>query len=66
MALLACGVAMLGVTYAGEVARQQAREQGHKPRPTPQMMAPGERPPLDSNGMVYAIGTSYVGSDKGY
>ena len=37
-----------------------------KPRPTPQMMAPGERPPIDSNGMVYAVGTTYVDARGGY
>ena len=40
MALLACGVTMLGVTYAGESARQQARDQGRRPNPAPQMTAP--------------------------
>jgi hypothetical protein len=65
--LLLIGVAFLGATYAGEVARAAVRKHhaDEKQRPTPQMMAP--RPsPSDSGGMVYAIGTTYVDGRGGY
>jgi hypothetical protein len=59
--LLVIGVAMLGVTYAGEVYRQEAKKAGDKPKPTPQMMAP--RPaPSDSGRVSFGmIEPNYVG-----
>jgi hypothetical protein len=57
--LLLIGVAFLGATYAGEVSRAAIRKHhaDEIPRTTPQMMAPDRKPPINSNGSVYAIGS---------
>ena len=65
---LTCGVTLIGVAFIGESTRAEHMQliESRKPKPNPQMMTPGERPPLNSNGMIYAVGTTYVDGRGGY
>jgi hypothetical protein len=64
--LLLIGVAFLGATYAGEVARAAVRKHhaDEKQRPTPQMMAPRPAPSDSSRVSFGMIDPIYVG--EGY
>jgi hypothetical protein len=54
---------MLALLFASLCIWKTTASGDDRPKPTPQMMAPDERPPLNSNGMIYAVGTTYV--DRG-
>jgi hypothetical protein len=62
--LLLIGVAFLGATYAGEVARAAVRKHhaDEKQRPTPQMMAPRPSPSESSRVSFGMIEPNYVGT----
>jgi hypothetical protein len=59
---LTCGVTLIGVAFIGETTRAEHMQliESRKPKPNPQMMAPTDRPPVNSNGMVYAAGVRLV------